>query len=105
MGFFTEPTAYEKTILSDLQGAWQCLRAEVAAQPGFEGWERALFHIDKAMSWEAVRDLQQMQRSLVLVRNILQQGDEVPLAVTESLDAVNELMDETLDALAQGEIG
>ncbi|MCF8005634.1 MAG: hypothetical protein K9L32_15790, partial [Chromatiaceae bacterium] len=62
-------------------------------------------HIDEAMSWEAVRDLQQMQRSLILVRNILQQGDEVPLAVTESLDAVNELMDETLDALSQGEIG
>jgi len=105
MGFSTEPTAYEKTILSDLQGAWQCLRDDVVAHPGFEGWERALFHIDEAMSWEAVRDLRQMQRSLILVRNILQQGDEVLLAVTECLDAVNDLMDETLDALSRGEIG
>ena len=49
MGFDTEPTDYEKTILSDLQGAWQCLRQEVADNPGFDGWERALFHIDEAM--------------------------------------------------------
>ncbi|WP_201215618.1 hypothetical protein [Halochromatium roseum] len=42
----------------------------MAAHPGFEGWERALFHIDEAMSWEAVRDLQQMQRSLILVSMI-----------------------------------
>jgi len=37
MGFDTEPTGYEKTILSDLQGAWQCLRGEVAENPGFNG--------------------------------------------------------------------
>jgi hypothetical protein len=67
MGFDTEPTGYEKTILSDLQGAWQCLRQEVAEHPGFDGWERVLFHIDEAMSWESVRNLRQMHRSLVLV--------------------------------------
>jgi len=37
MGFDTEPTGYEKTILSDLQGTWQCLRGEVAENPGFNG--------------------------------------------------------------------
>ena len=103
MGFDTEPTGYEKTILSDLQGAWQCLRQEVAEHPGFDGWERVLFHIDEAMSWESVRNLRQMRRSLVLVRNILGQGD-VPDGVAECLDAVNELMDETLEALANREI-
>nr|WP_093192468.1 hypothetical protein [Thiocapsa sp. KS1] len=104
MGFDTEPTFYEKTILSDLQGAWQCLREEVVEHPGFEGWERALFHIDEAMSWESVRNLGQMQRSLILVRNLLHQGD-VPDAVAECLDAVSELMDETLEAISKGEIG
>jgi len=104
MGFDTEPHGYEKTILSDLQGAWQCLRQEVAENPGFDGWERALFHIDEAMSWESVRNLRQMQRSLLLVRNILQQAD-VPDGVTECMEAVNELMAETLEALASGEIG
>jgi len=84
MTFDTEPTGYEKTILSDLQGAWQCLRQEVSEHPGFDGWERALLHIDEAMSWESVRNLRQMQRSLLLVRNILQQAD-VPQGVAQCL--------------------
>jgi hypothetical protein len=104
MSFDVEPTGYEKTILSDLQGAWQCLRQEVAENPGFDGWARALFHIDEAMSWESVRNLRHMQGSLLLVRNILQQAD-VPDGVAECLDAVSELMDETLEALASGELG
>jgi hypothetical protein len=104
MTFDTEPTGYEKTILSDLQGAWQCLRQEVSEHPGFDGWERALLHIDEAMSWESVRNLRRMQRSLLLVRNILQQA-EIPDGVTECLESVNELMAETLEALAKGEIG
>ena len=104
MGFDTEPTGYEKTILSDLQGAWQCLRGEVVDNPGFVGWERALFHIDEAMSWESVLNLRHMQRSLLLVRNILQQAD-VPDGVAACLDAVSEFMDETLEALASGEHG
>jgi len=56
------------------------------------------------MSWESVRNLRQMQQSLILVRNLLHQGD-VPDAVAECFDAVSELMDETLDALSNGEIG
>ena len=104
MGFDTEPTGYAKTILSDLQGAWQCLREEVVAHRSFEGWERALFHIDEAMSWESVRDLQQMQRSLVLVRNLLHQDDTFCDDVAECLTAVNELMEETLDALSTEEV-
>ena len=104
MGFDVEPTGYEKTILSDLQGAWQCLRQEVAESPGFDGWERARLHIDEAMSWESVRNLRQMQRSLLLVRNILRQTN-VPDGVTECMEAVNALMVETLEALAKGEIG
>jgi hypothetical protein len=78
MGFDVELTGYEKTILSDLQGTWQCLRQEVAENPGFDGWERALFHIDDAMRWESVR-------------NILQQAD-LPDGVTECLDEVSALM-------------
>ena len=35
MPFETEPTGYEKTVLSELQGAWQVLRDEVAEQAGF----------------------------------------------------------------------
>jgi hypothetical protein len=54
------------------------------------------------MSWESVRNLRQMQRTLLLVRNILQQAD-VPQGVAECLEEVSALMDETLAALASGE--
>ena len=104
MGFDTEPTGYRKTILSDLHGTWQCLRQEVAENPGFDGWQRALFHIAEAMRWESVHNLRPMKRSLLLVLNILQQAG-VPDGVAECLDAVTALMDETLEALARGELG
>ena len=103
MSFKTEPTGYEKTVLSELQGVWQVLRNEVAEQAGFPGWERALFHIDEAMSWESVRNLRTMSRCLVLVRNFLRQ-DGVPEIVGEHLEVVNELMSETLQALKEGDI-
>jgi hypothetical protein len=55
MAFTTEPSGYENTILSDLQGAWIILRESVANSARFEGCDRVLFHIDEAMSWENVR--------------------------------------------------
>jgi hypothetical protein len=103
MPFEVEPTSYEKTALSELQGAWQNLHDEVAEQAGFPDWERALFHIDEAMSWESVRNLQHLRESLVLVRNLLGQ-DGVPVTVKECLEVVNDLMTETLHALNEGEI-
>ena len=103
MSFETEPTGYEKTVLSELQGAWQVLRDEVAEQAGFSGWERALLHIDEAMSWESVRNLRSMQKSLVLVRNLLAQ-DGVPDSIGEYLETVNDLMSETLQAVKEGDL-
>ena len=103
MSFEVEPTGYEKTVLSELQGAWQNLRDEVAEQAGFFGWDRALFHIDEAMSWESVRNIQHMRKSLVLVRNLLGQ-DGVPVTVKECLDVVNDIMTEKLHAPDEGEI-
>lgn len=46
MAFEKEPTGYEKSVLSDLQGAWQILRDQVAEEAGFPNWERVPFHID-----------------------------------------------------------
>ena len=103
MSFEVEPTGYEKTVLSELQGAWQNFRDEVAEQAGFPDWKRVLFHIDEAMSWESVRNLQHMRKSLMLVRNLLGQ-DGAPVKVKECLDVVNDMMTETLHALNEGEI-
>ena len=57
MSFYKEPTHYEKTALSDLQGAWTILRDTVVENFGFPGSDKIIFHIDEAMSWECVRDL------------------------------------------------
>jgi len=43
MNFQTEPTGYEKTILSDLQEVWNVFRQAVVYNVGFEGWEKVLF--------------------------------------------------------------
>lgn len=70
MSFPTEPTGYEKTILSDLQGAWIVLRDSVVESGGFDGCDMALFHIDEAMSWETVRNLNLMPPLVLMIRNI-----------------------------------
>ena len=95
MNFFTEPLTYEKTILSDLQGAWECLRTTITEQAGFEGWNKMLFHIDEAMSWETVRHLERMEPLLVLIRNLAMQGNAPP-KVMEEIDDISEILSEVL---------
>ena len=101
MSFFTEPPGYEKTILSDLQGAWKCLRATVVEHAGFEGWERVLFHIDEAMSWETVRHLERMRPLLVLIRNLAVQAS-ARAAVIDSIADISDILEEVEQGLKQG---
>ena len=103
MFFETEPAGYEKTVLSDLQGAWKNLREAVVEHTGFAGWDCALLRIDKAMSWESVSNLQCMNRSLRLVCDVVMQG-EAPEEVALYRDEVNRLMDETLQVLREGKM-
>jgi hypothetical protein len=89
MPFTEEPTGYEKTILSDLQGAWLLLRDSIVETGGFEGADRVLFHIDEAMSWETVRNLRRMPPLLLIIRNLC-----VKAAVAEDiLDNIQEIDD------------
>jgi hypothetical protein len=64
MSFITEPPGYQKTILSDLQGAWLTFRQSVIDSGGFENFDRVLFHTDEAMSWETVHNLNRMPHQL-----------------------------------------
>jgi hypothetical protein len=96
MTFQTESTGYEKTILSDLQGAWIVLRESVANSARFEGCDRVLFHIDEAMSWETVRNLRRMPPLLLIIRNLCIQG-KAPDEVIKNIDEVNEILTGTLD--------
>ena len=95
MAFPTENTGYEKTILSDLQGAWILLRESVVDTEGFDGWDRVLFHIDEAMSWESVRNLDGMPPLLLIIRNLCLQG-KAPGEVMENIEAVHDILQEVL---------
>ena len=95
MPFTKEPTGYEKTILSDLQGAWMLLRDLVVETKEFEGWDRVLFQIDEAMSWEVVSNLRHMPPLLLIIRNICSQGN-APSEVLESIKEVDSILKEVL---------
>ena len=82
--FNEESTGYEKTILSDLQGAWSLLRDSIVDAAGLEGWDRAMFHIDEAMSWESARNLKRMPPLLLIIRNLCVQG-KVPQEILENI--------------------
>lgn len=96
MTFKTESSGYEKTILSDLQGAWIALRESVAGSDGFEGCGRVLFHIDEAMSWETVRNLRLMPPLLLIIRNLCQQG-RAPDEVMQNIEELSGLLAEALE--------
>jgi hypothetical protein len=103
MTFYTEQTGYAKTALSDLQGAWQNLRDEVVKAGPFQESQRLLFHIDEAMSWESVRNLEQMRKIFLVIQNIAAQSD-TPQEVREWVRIVRENLDEVFEAFKEGEI-
>ncbi len=103
MRFDTEPTGYEKTALSDLQGAWINLRDEVVENFGFQDSDKLLRHVDEAMSWESVRDLEKMKSTLLLIQNITAQT-AAPDEVREWVHDVRESLDEVFLAIKEGEI-
>jgi hypothetical protein len=95
MSFTTESNGYEKTILSDLQGAWTLLRESVVECGGFDGMDRVLFHIDEAMSWESVRNLGRMPPLLLIIRNLCLQGG-APEEVMDNIEQVHDILHEVL---------
>ena len=101
MAFSKEPSAYCKTALSDLQGAWANLRETVVRNFGFPNSDKLLFHIDEAMSWECVRNLTLMKETLLLVRNIARQS--APEEINELVESVSENLQEVHSAIAEGE--
>ena len=93
MSFYKEPTQYEKIALSDLQDAWKILRDAVVENFGFPGSDKVIFHIDEAMSWECVRDLNQMYPLINLFHNLASQH-EAPESIIESIIEVRRNFDE-----------
>lgn len=102
MAFHEESTHYNKTALSDLQGAWGNLRQAVVDAIPFPEWQRLLFHIDEAMSWESVRNLESMRKTLLVIQNIVNQSG-CPDEVEEWVEMVRQDLMEVLQAIAEGE--
>ena len=103
MAFVTEPTGYEKTALSDLQGAWGNLRDAVVENFGFPDSDKLMFHINEAMSWESVRNLNQMKATLLIVQNIAVQG-KAPEEVIELIEDVRQDLEVVFEEVAEGKI-
>jgi hypothetical protein len=103
MSFYQEPAHYEKTIISDLQGAWEVLRDEIIKEHASKDCSQLLFHINEAMSWESVRNLKHMKNIFVLVQSIAQQikmSDEI----MELIENVRDVLHEVLNEIQRGKI-
>jgi len=55
------------------------------------------------MSWECVRDLEAMHRTLLLIHNITSQN-ETPESVREWIEEVHQILDETIGAVRTGRV-
>jgi len=55
------------------------------------------------MSWEAVRDLEYMRKTLLNIRNISAHG-EAPSAIMESIESVLQNMEEVFEAIVEGDV-
>jgi len=102
MSFYKEPTHYEKTALSDLQGSWTILRDTVVENFGFPGSDKIIFHIDEATSWECVRDLNRMYPLINLIHNLANQS-EAPESIIECIIEVRRNFEEVRTAFIKGE--
>ena len=103
MNFYQEPSHYEKTIISDLQGAWEVLRDEVIKEHESRDYSQLLFHIHEAMSWESVRNLEHMKNTLVLVQSMAQQIN-VSDEIMELIENVRDVLYEVLNEIQRGKI-
>ena len=103
MSFYQEPLHYEKTILSELQGAWILLRDAVVTEHEKKDCSLLLFHIDEAMSWESVRNLEHMKNTLVLIQSIAQQR-HVSIEIVELIEDVRDILYEILEEIEHGKV-
>ena len=101
MSFNQEPTGYIKTAISDLQGSWENLKDSVVENFGFPDSDKLIFHVHEGMSWESVRNLDKMKKTIVLITNIANQT-QTPSDVMFWINDVHESFQEAIDAISEG---
>jgi hypothetical protein len=73
------------------------LRDEVIKEQSSKDCSQLLFHINEAMSWESVRNLNHMKNTFVLVQSIAQQikvSDEIMQLIEDVRDVLYEVLNE-----------
>ena len=79
------------------------MEVEVIAENfGFPGSDKIIFHIDEAMSWECVRDLNRMYPLINLIHNIANQH-EAPGSIIEAITEVRRNFKKVRTAFIKGE--
>ena len=101
MAFYQESNHYEKTIISDLQGSWGNLRDAVIKEHQNTDCSKLLFHIDEAMSWESVRDLEYMKQIFLVVQSLSQKMN-LSSAVMEWIEEIRDVLHEILNEIKNG---
>jgi hypothetical protein len=94
--FYTEQQVYEKTSLSELQGAWENFKTTLLKQLPFENSDKIIFHMNEAMSWKVVRDLHEMKNIYMLIRNIIIKTQQYETLV-EELNEIKFCLDDALE--------
>lgn len=101
MAFYQESMFYEKTILSDLQGSWGNLKDAVIKEHNDIDCSKLIFHIDEAMSWESVRNLEHMQQVFLVVQGLSQKMN-LSSEVMEWVEDIRDVLHEVLDEIKAG---
>ncbi len=94
--FYTEQQVYEKTSLSELQGAWENFKTTLLKQHPFDNSDKIIFHMNEAMSWEVVRNLHEMKNIYMLIRNIIIKTQQYETLV-EELNEIKSCLDDALE--------
>lgn len=96
MAFYTEQSSYEKTSLSDLQGAWENFKHTLLCLHPFLSSDRIIFHLNEATSWEMVRDLKKMKDVYLLIRNMCMKSEKAE-ELKEDLEEIRVCLDEAVE--------
>jgi predicted metalloprotease len=95
MSFIQEQTGYQKTILSDLQGAWSNLLDQVLQLEPSDETKSIVFQIHEATSWESVRYLTHMRNVFIVIRNKITKVTSEE-SIESTLEDLAELLDEAI---------
>jgi hypothetical protein len=98
----TQQNDYLIAIFSDLRDSWSYLHNAISSLPSSDIHDRWLFHIEKAMCLEGVRDLSAMREAFLLIRHMIQTEEAITNEVAEWIDDIEDLLSNILEMIQLG---